>query len=181
MVDSSQEKITFNITSRLAELKEKEKTELQKIKDLNPCRNYVADKLSIMNELKQNENELEKFGSSVFNKEEIEAISKLEEFQRKLFCKKTYLLPLSIASTLGFMAFYKQSLSVKTFYENVHLVAPVFAGTYFIGNTLLDLGYRTRARNYEKEIQNTIQKAKLHSSCMMLTNQLKFEVDNHLE
>ena len=182
MVDSTHDNVSFNITSRLNELKEKEKSELPNLRDIKGCRVYVADKLNIMNTLRIYEDQLDKYAAAtVFEKEEIEAISKIEEFQRTLFCKKRVLLPLSILSVLGFMQFYKQSLSVRTFYENVHLITPVFAGIYFVGNTFMDLGFRSKVKNYEKNISETLTKAKLHSHCMMLTNELKFDPDRHLE
>ena len=181
MVDSTQDKVIFNITSRLNELKEKEKSELSDLRDINSCRIYIAEKLNNMNTLRIYEDQLEKYGDSVFQKDEIEAINKIEEFQRTLYSKKRVLLPLSILSVLGFMQFYRQSLSVRTFYENIHLIAPVFAGTYFVGNTLMDLGFKNKVKNYEKNITDTLIKARLHSHCMMLTNQLKFDPDRHLE
>jgi len=181
MVDSTQVRVSFNINSRLYELKEKEKSELSNLRDINGCRLYVANKLKIMNNLRIYENQLEKYGGSVFQKEEIEAINKIEEFQRTLYSKKRFLLPLSILSVLGFMQFYRQSLSVKTFYENINLIALVFAGTYFIGNTFMELGFKSKLKNYEKNINETLIKARLHSHCMMLTNELKFDPDRHLE
>lgn len=181
MVDSTQEKVCFNIASRMNELKEKEKSELSNLRDINGCRVYVADKLNIMNTLRIYENQLEKYGGTIFQKEEIEAINKIEEFQRNLFCNKRLLLPLSIVSILGFMQFSRQSLSVRTFYENIHLITPVFAGTYFVGNTFMDLRFRSKVKTYEKNISETLTKARLHSHCMMLTNQLKFDPDRHLE
>jgi hypothetical protein len=181
MVDSTQEKISFNITSRLNELREKEKSELANLRDINKCRVYVADKINIMNSLRIYEDQLEKYGDSVFQKEEIEAINKIEEFQRNLYSKKRVLLPLSMFTVLGFMQFYRQSLSVKTFYENIQLIIPVFAATYFVGNTFMDLGFRNRVKNFEKNIAETLIKARLHSHCMMLSNQLKYDPDRHLE
>ncbi len=181
MVDSTQDKVSFNIFSRMKELKEKEKSELSNLTDINGCRVYAAGKLNIMNSLRNYENQLEKYEGTVFQKDEIEAINKLEELQRNLFLKKRILLPLSILSALGFMQFYKQSLSVKTFYDNIHLITPVFAGTYFVGNSLMEFGFRFKVKNYEKNISETLNKAKLHSYCMLLTNELKFDPDRHLE
>jgi hypothetical protein len=79
------------------------------------------------------------------------------------------------------MSFYKQNSLIKVFNENIHLIALVVGGAYYIGNTLFDLNYRFKIINYEKQIETTLTKAKLHSEYMMLTNQLKYELDSHLE
>lgn len=180
MVDSSQNKISFNITSRLNELKEKEKSELSSLRDINNCRLYIAEKLNMMNMLRINELELEKFGDSVIEKEEIEIINKIEEFQRRYFENKKILLPLSILSVLGFMQICKHSLAVKTFYENISSITPIFAGTYFVGNALMYVIFRSNTKNYEKILSDTLEKARLHSNCMMLSNNLKYDPDRHL-
>jgi len=181
MVDSTQDKIHFNIKTKLNDLKEREKSEFKSLNDINGCRAYVAEKLNIMNSLKINEEKLDKFEGSVFQKEEIETINRIEELQRSMFAKKRLLLPISIMSVLSFMGFYRQCFSVKTFYENIHLITPVFATTYFIGNTFINLGYKSQFAKFEKNTENTLEKARLHSQCMMLTNQLKYDPDRHLE
>lgn len=181
MADSNNDKVSFNIYSRVEQMKKNEAAIFSSIKDINSCRVYVAEKLNTMNSLKIYEEQLEKFGGSVFLEEEIEAIDKLEEIQQHYLKKKRFLLPLSIMTALGFMSFYTKNLSIKTFYENIHLVSPVFGGAYYVGNSMIDLIYRYKIRNYEKLFENTLIKARLHSKCIILTNKLKYDPDRHLE
>lgn len=176
-----QEKISFNISSRIKDLKEKEKEQYAHIKDLNVARNYVAEKLKKMVLLKNCEEEFEKYDGTVFQKEEMDAIVKFEEVQRNYFAKKRYLLPFSIVAVLGFMGVFKQSLSIQTFNENIHLIAPIFLGTYLVGNTFINLGLKSKSRSYEKYLDTVLAKARLHSYCVSLINHLKFDEDRHLE
>ena len=81
MAESNKNKFSYNINSLLEIYKKNELANLNNLKDHNSCGIYVSFKLNIMF-LKIYEEELEKYGGSVFQKEEIEAINKQKEIQQ---------------------------------------------------------------------------------------------------
>ena len=176
----SQETLSFDISSRLQELKLREKEHFKNIKDLDGPREYVADKLYKMYQLKNYEEIFDNYNGVVL-KDEIDSIKKVEELERSYFSKRRYLLPLSIISVLGFMGTTKQCFSIKTFYENVNNISLVFGGSYLLGFLALDLVHRNNMRNYSNHYKNIIAKGRIHSFCVGLTNELKFDPDRHLE
>lgn len=173
------EKVSFNILTKLQELKIRESEQMKKsYTNLNTPRNILGRKTINMIKLKTNEEQFEDFN---FDTEEREAILKSEELRRSYYNSQTYSLPLSIISTVGFMAVTKRCMRIDTFLANVNLLAGVFAGTYFTCNTLLYLSYWNSKRNYYKVLEGVFGKAKCHAECVSLMSDLKFDDDYNLE
>jgi hypothetical protein len=173
------DKVSFNILKKIEELKAKEKQEMKKhYPNLNIPRNILGRKMINMLKLKANE---EQFEDVSFNTEEREAIVNSEEIRRSHYNKQSYILPLAIVSTVGFMAVTKRCMRIDTFLANINLLAGVFAGTYFVSNVFLNFAYWTKSRNYNNVLQNVYGKAKCHAECVSLISDLKFDEDYNLE
>jgi len=172
------ERISFNIVKKLEDLKAKEKEEMTVYKDINRPRTNLGRKVLNMIYLKANE---ESFEDVSFDKEEREAIVKSEELRRSYFCKQSFVLPLSIISTVGYMAVTKRCMRIDTFLANFNLLSGVFAGSYFIANALLNLAYMRKIDNYKTVLEKVYEKARLHSECVSLVSDLKFDDDSYLE
>ena len=175
------EKVSFNILTRIEELKLKENREMKKsYKDLNVPRVRVNLGRKIINMLKLKANE-EQFEDVSFSTEEREAIVNNEEIRRSYYNKQSYNLPLAIVTTVGFMAVTKRCMRIDTFLANINLLAGVFAGTYLISNSLLYLAFLRKKRNYYTVLEKVYGKAKCHAECVSLMSDLKFDDDYLLE
>ena len=172
------EKVSFNILRKIEDLKAKEKQEMTAYTDISKPRNILGRKIINMINLKDNE---DKFEDVSFDKEEREAILNSEEIRRSYFCKQSFVLPLSIFSTVGYMAVTKRCMRIDTFLANINLLGGVFAGTYFVSNTMLNLAYNGQIARFNTVLEKVYGKAKIHAECVSLMSDLKFDDDYHLE
>lgn len=165
----------FNIITKLEELKAREKEEMSMYQNPYQIRNLFGRKFINMLKLKSNE---EQFENVHFDKEEREAIVVSEELRRNYFNNQKYLLPISILSTVGFMAVTKRCMKIDTFMANIETLAAVFGGSYIALTAFNKMLY---SNNNSRVLDKVYEKAKLHAECVSLMSDLKFDEDFNLE